>query len=192
MKFVVPLKKLHFQVIEGCIQEDRRCQKVLYEHYYGIMLSVCQRYARDDDEAIGMLNEGFVKVFRNLSKFRPESSLDSWIKRIMINNAIDHYRKNKKHKNVIDIDEVYNYAEQETIHANLNADQLMTLVQQLPPAYKMVFSLFAIEGWNHKQIAEQLNISEGTSKSNLSKARKKLQKMLFKLNGENGKFASHR
>ncbi len=192
MNFVIPLKELHNQVIEGCIKDDRRCQKLLYEHYYGIMLSVCQRYARDDDEAIGMLNEGFVKVFRNLSKFRPESSLDSWIKRIMINNAIDHYRKHKKHKHVIDIDDVYDYAEDETAHSNLGAEQLMGLVQQLPPAYKMVFSLFAIEGWNHNQIAEQLGISEGTSKSNLSKARKKLQKMLFKLNGENGKYASHR
>jgi len=139
MNFVLPLKELQYQVIEGCIKEDRRSQKVLYEHFYGKMLSVCQRYARDDDEAVGMLNEGFVKVFRNLSKFRPESSLDSWIKRIMINNAIDHYRKNKKHKNVIDIDEVYNHAENETIHAQLGADQLMELVQQLPPAYKMVF-----------------------------------------------------
>lgn len=165
-------------LISGCIAGKRLQQKQLYELYFGKMMAVCMRYARDRDEAKDLLNEGFLKVFKNLHQYKPQRSLESWIRRIMINNAIDHYRKNKKHRNIGDIDQVYDHAEDEQVHANLAAAEIMKLIQKLSPSYRTVFSLYVLEGFNHKEIGEKLGISEGTSKSNLSKARGKLQKMI--------------
>ena len=142
------------------------------------MMSVCMRYAKDHEEAKDMLNEGFMKVFKNINKYKATHSLESWIRRIMINNAIDHYRKYKKHRNQIDITEVYDYANDETVSSDLSVKEIMKLVQKLSPAYKTVFNLYVVDGYNHREIAEKLGISEGTSKSNLSKARAKLQQML--------------
>lgn len=165
-------------LIAGCISGNRASQKELYELFFGKMMAVCMRYARDRDEAKDLLNEGFLKAFTNLHKYKPDRSLESWIRRIMINNAIDHYRKNKKHKNHTDIEVVYDHAEDECVHANLAAQEIMKLIQKLSPSYRTVFSLYVLEGFNHKEIGQKLGISEGTSKSNLSKARVKLQKMI--------------
>lgn len=165
-------------LIEGCLAGNRRSQKELYELFFGKMMAVCMRYARDRDEARELLNEGFLKAFTNLHKYKPERSLESWIRRIMINNAIDHYRKNKKHRNHIDIDVVYDHSQDESVHASLAAEEIMKLIQNLSPSYRTVFSLYVLEGFSHREISEKLGISEGTSKSNLSKARVKLQKMI--------------
>lgn len=187
MDLVLQVNDLQKEVISGCIAGDRLSQKALYEHFYSKMLSVCHRYAKDYDEAVGLLNEGFVKVFCNIAKYRPERSLESWIKRIMINNAIDHYRKMKKHRHQMDITEVYDHGKEGDILPSLEAEEILKLVQQLPPAYRTVFNLFAIDGLSHKEIAKQLGISEGTSKSNLSKARAKLKIKLQILYRENEK-----
>jgi len=173
----IPLDSAN-ELLEGCCRGDRIQQKQLYEMFYGKMMSVCMRYAKDQEEAKDMLNEGFMKVFKNIQKYKATHSLESWIRRIMINNAIDHYRKYKKHRNQIDITEVYDYSNDETISSQLSVEEIMKLVQKLSPAYKTVFNLYVVDGYNHREIAEKLGISEGTSKSNLSKARAKLQHML--------------
>lgn len=164
-------------LIAGCVAGKRAAQKQLYEQYYGGMLSICMRYANNYEEAKDILSEGFMKVFKNIHKFQPRHSLASWIKRIMINTAIDHYRKNKKHKRQVDIEYAVNEADSST-HSVLNrlsAAEIMKLVQRLTPAYRTVFSLYVIEGYKHHEIATMLGVSEGTSKSNLAKARAKLQ-----------------
>ncbi len=174
----IPLQTTADQLIEGCIKEDRAAQKRLYELFYGKMMGVSMRYAIDADEAKDIVNAGFLKVFKNIHKFKPTHSLESWIRRIMINTAIDHYRKNKKHRNKLDITEVYDYSENESISAQLSANEILKLVQKLSPAYRTVFCLYVIDGFNHREIGEKLGISEGTSKSNLAKGRAKLQKMV--------------
>lgn len=178
------LKKLNIpleDIIAGCLRGDRLSQKQLYEKYYGKMMMVCMRFARDEEESMGLLNEGFLKVFEKLHTFRPESSLESWIRRIMVNNAIDHYRRNKKHQQVGDIEDASYLSSSEEILPNLTADEIILLIQKLPPSYRTVFNLFVLEGLSHKEIGQQLNISEGSSKSNLSKARTKLQFLIKKL-----------
>ncbi len=168
------------ELLEGCIREERGYQKELYEKYYGRMMAVCLRYTNNREEARDILNEGFMKVFKNLAKYKPKHSLEAWIKRIMINTAIDHYRKNKKLRNNVDIE----YASTKPAEDNnniihqLTAQEILKLVQRLTPAYRTVFSLYVIEGYNHREIGEKLGISEGTSKSNLAKARGKLRTMI--------------
>lgn len=168
------------QLLAGCIRGERVYQKQLYELYYGKMMAVCMRYTNNREEARDILHEGFIKVYRNLSRYKPSHSLESWIRRIMINTAIDHYRKNKKYRNQVDLDyaahkiEVSNH----TPINQLSAQEIMKLVQQLPPAYRTVFNLYVVEGYNHREIGNKLGISEGTSKSNLSKARAKLRKLV--------------
>ena len=164
-------------LIAGCVANNRAVQRQLYEQYYGGMLSICMRYSNDYEEAKDILNEGFMKVFKNIHKFEPRHSLASWIKRIMINTAIDHYRKNKKHNQQVDIEYAVNEPDvsSHSVLNRLSAAEIMKLVQRLTPAYRTVFSLYVIEGYKHHEIASMLEISEGTSKSNLAKARAKLQ-----------------
>lgn len=169
-------------IVKGCIKGNRFYQKKLYELFHGKMMGIAMRYSNNYEEARDVVNEGFMKVFKNLPKFKPTHSLECWIKRIIINTAIDHYRKNKKYnqqvelicatqQNRVEVDDNY-------IEHKLSADEIMKLVQALPPAYRTVFNLYVIEGYTHKEIANILNVSEGTSKSNLAKARKKLKKTI--------------
>lgn len=167
-------------LLAACKRGERSAQKQLYELFYNKMMMVCLRYAANREEAKDLLNEGFLKVFLNIHKFQPNYTLESWIRRIMVNNAIDNYRRTKKHRYQTDIDEVYDHSEDEVVSSQLSANEIMKLVNTLSPAYKAVFNLFAIEGFSHKEIAAKLGISEGTSKSNLSKARAKLKVMLKK------------
>ena len=164
-------------LIAGCVANNRATQRQLYEQYYSGMLSICMRYAKNYEEAKDILNEGFMKVFKNIHKFQPRHSLASWIKRIMINTAIDHYRKNKKHNQQVDIEYAAHEADvsSHSVLHRLSAAEIMKLVQRLTPAYRTVFSLYVIEGYKHHEIATMLGVSEGTSKSNLAKARAKLQ-----------------
>jgi len=145
-----------------------------------LAISVSKRYTRDLDEAQSVVNEGMLKVFRQLDQYSPELSFGGWIRRIMVNASIDHYRRLKRYQ-----DRYTDYEGEEStmifdegILEKISADEILTLVQELPPAYRMVFSLYAVEGYNHREIAEELGISEGTSKSNYSKAKAKLQKAL--------------
>lgn len=171
VKMNEPLEEL----LAGCIRGDRICQKELYQKYYGKMMAVCYRYTNNREDARDIFHIGIMKVFKNLHNYQPSSSLDSWIRRIMINTAIDHYRKHKKHNNETDLEYASNTPMNSHIVEQMSADEILKLVQRLSPGYRAVFNLYVIDGFTHKEIGEKLNISEGTSKSNLSKARAKLQ-----------------
>ena len=141
-------------------------------------MGICLRYSKHREEAVEIVNDGFMKVFNNLDKYTVGKSFKGWLRRIMINAAIDYYRKNEKHYNMLDISYANNQETEETALEQLSAQEIINAIQQLPASYRMVFNLFVIEGYKHEEIAAQLNITAGTSKSNLSMARSKLQKIL--------------
>ncbi|HRS53934.1 MAG TPA: sigma-70 family RNA polymerase sigma factor [Bacteroidales bacterium] len=169
-------------LINRCINNDPVAQELLYRRYASKMFGVCMRYAANKMEAEDILQEGFIKIFTNLSKYRGEGSFEGWIRRTMVNTAINHYYKNIKFLQDIDIDEVdiVNFFDQDAI-SNLSEAELLKLIQELPEGYRMVFNLYVIEGYSHKEIAEQLGITENTSKSQLSRARAALQNKIRKL-----------
>ncbi|MEM9022258.1 MAG: RNA polymerase sigma factor [Bacteroidota bacterium] len=170
-------------LIRGCNEGSRRSQQRVYERFYGKMLGVCMRYAKDRDEAKDILQEGFIKVFGNIRKYTGDGSFEGWVRRIMVNTAIDAFRKNKTSAMLPDSDYIDRIKddsgeadEQESIFDTLDTKRIMQEVQNLSPAYRMVFSLYVVEGYSHQEIADQLGISVGTSKSNLSKAKMNLKK----------------
>lgn len=176
-------------LLAGCRRADRAMQQRLYGLYYGYALSICLRYTRQRDEAVEVVNDGFLKVFRDISRFDTDryevaSSFRGWLKKIMIRTAIDCFRANEKHHLPEDLADIPH----EPIDPGLTPldtlayDDLLRLVQLLPPAYRTVFNLFAIDGYTHEEIAQHLHISTGTSKSNLFKARAHLQHLLKKTN----------
>ncbi|WP_207429728.1 RNA polymerase sigma factor [Pedobacter sp. SYSU D00535] len=176
-------------LLEGCRRGERRAQELLYKMLASRMLGVCTRYAKDRYEAEDMLQIGFVKVFQKVKEFRGEGSFEGWIRRIMVNSAIEVYRKNQRMLDVVDINEVYD-VQQVTFDMNgLETKDLLRLIQQLPAGYKLVFNLYAIEGYSHKEIADQLGITEGASKSQLSRARAVLKEKIMKLEGS--KYVDH-
>ncbi len=166
------------KIREGCIRGDTGSQKKLYYDFYSFAMAICLRYARDRDEAENILNAGFFKVLTNLIRYDKAKPFLPWLGRIMTNTAIDHYRSQLRHPGTDDITEVDTYGENPVIDSKLNYDDLIKLVQKLPPGYRAVFNLYAIEGFTHEEIAERLGITAGTSKSNLFKARQKLIAML--------------
>lgn len=168
------------EIIEGCIKGGRKYQKVLYERFYGSMMVVCMRYTHDREEARDVLHEAFMKVFKNIGKFSLGTNLGAWIRRIMVNTAIDHYRKRAKGPALVEINHAIHEIDTHNILSDMGAEEILAMVQKLSPAYKMVFNLYVIEGYSHKEVGKLLGISEGTSKSNLAKARAKLQKMILK------------
>jgi RNA polymerase sigma-70 factor (ECF subfamily) len=142
------------------------------------MYPVCLRYATDEDEALDILHEGFIKVFRYIAKYQIDTSLTAWIKRIMINTAIDYYRK-KSRRRVEDIDTAKAvFSDIPDAVSMISAEEIIEALQALSPAYRSVFNLYIIEGYSHKEVAELLNITESTSRSNLVKARQKLRNLL--------------
>lgn len=168
------------QILAQCIEKQPKAQKQLFDLLAPKMYSVCLRYAYDSDEAKDILQESFIKVFNNLERFEHKGSFEGWVKRIFINTSIEFYRKNQKENIVDSIDDVKEKSiDTQTISA-LKAADLMRLVNRLPKGYRTVFNLFAIEGYKHEEIAEMLNISENTSKSQLHKARLFLQELVLK------------
>ena len=175
-------KQLHI-LLEKCLSKDRKAQKELYELYFGHALKICLRYANDRDEAIELVNDGFMKIFTKLHLYQPNYSFKSWLIRIMINTAIDFYRSKIKKLHMEDLEKVGDFKEQENILSGLQYQDIVRLVQKLSVAYRTVFNLFVIDGFSHLEISEKLSISIGTSKSNLFKARQQLKEMI--LNMEN-------
>lgn len=178
-------KALLEKIIKGCLQNDRRSQEELFKLYYGKMLGVCMRYSRDRDTAEEILQEGFIKIFDKLSAFDYKGSFEGWMRRIMANTAIDSIRRSKKNPTLSDNDEDFKLGTEDPVvkqeeieFVGLKAEMAMEAIQELSPAYQAVFNLYVIEEYTHKEIAEILGISEGTSKSNLSKAKLNLQKIL--------------
>ena len=173
------------ELISGCVKNDRRSQEELFKLFYGKMLGVCMRYARDRDTAEEMLQEGFIKIFDKLESFDYKGSFEGWIRRIVSNTAIDNIRKSKKNPLLTDNDEDFKLGGSDPIVENEEIQFLgrkagiaLEAVQNLSPAYRAVFNLHVMEEYTHKEIAEILGISEGTSKSNLSKAKMNLQRTL--------------
>jgi RNA polymerase sigma factor (sigma-70 family) len=172
-------------IIQGCVQANRGSQKLFYQLYYGYAGSICMRYCSNPDDAAEITNDGFLKIFRSLDSFNPkysdiEASLKGWMKRIIVNTAIDHFRKNRQHLMVAEIfDDHFNIADEtETSIDRMTCKEILAVIQKLSPVYRMVFNLFVIDGYKHEEIAQQLKISVGASKSNLSKARMNIKKML--------------
>lgn len=165
-------------LLRACVNGDRDSQKMLYKRYYGFAMSICMRYAGGREEAQEIVNDGFLKIFAALGKIDLEQPMKPWIRRIMVNASIDHFRRNAKHQNQLDIAYAAEQPIDETAISQLTTEEIMAFVQQLSPAYRTVFNLYVIEGYTHNEIANMLGVSEGASKSNLAKARVKLRKML--------------
>ena len=172
-------------IIDGCLSGNRRDQELLYRRYYPKLYAVCIQYSGNTEEARDVLQEGFIKIFENLSHYSHEGSFEGWMRRIIVNTALEKYRNRYYLSRVDDIDEVDEPAAgpDTSDFAGLEAYDLLNMIMQLPPKYRMVFNLYAIEGYSHKEIGSMLNISEGTSKSNLSRARDILQKKVTILTG---------
>lgn len=165
-------------LIKACVRKERWAQKKLYEEYYGSMMGVCLRYANGQDDALDILHEGFIKVYKHIEKYQPGTSLSAWIRRIMVNTAIDYYRKNLRRRTE-DIEQAYDISTEDADAVSQCTEQeILEAVQQLSPAYRAVFNLYVIEGYSHKEIADILDITESTSRSNLVKARVKLKAIL--------------
>ena len=165
-------------LLHGCRNGNRKSQELLYKQCYGYAMSVCLRYTRTRDEAIEVLNDGFLKVFTKTEKYDPGKSFKGWLRRIMINSALDHYRRQAKHYFHEDVEAAADVHATDTVLGHLAHNELIELVQRLSPAYRLVFNLYVIDGFAHEEIAQQLGISVGTSKSNLARAREQLRNML--------------
>jgi RNA polymerase sigma factor (sigma-70 family) len=177
------------ELISGCIKGKRSAQKALYDLYASRMFGICLRYARNRDDAEDMLQEGFIKIYSSMSSFRGQGSFEGWMKRIMVNNALNMLRKNAKaflfselnESTYVVPDETENENDLMKLYGEISPQILMKQIAALPDGYKVVFNLYAIEDYSHKEIGEMLNISENTSKSQLSRARKYLRKRLEEL-----------
>lgn len=169
------------ELIKKCTCGDLLAQKTFYEKFAGKMYGVCLRYMNGDDEAQDVLQDGFIKVFDNLPKYQKKGSLEGWVRRIIVNTALDQIRKNKKYMQNVDVDTVdYLLEDDSFIVEELEATDLLKIINKLPEGYRVVFNLFAIEGYSHKEIGDRLGITESTSKSQYSRARKILRTVLLK------------
>ena len=171
------------QLIEQCLQNNKKAQKKLFDSFAPVLLGVCMRYTKDRSEAEDVLQEVFIKIYKSLGQFEDKGSFEGWMKRITVNTAITHYRKNLKHAYQEDITEIreLNISNNSYREAEFTHDELLGVIRALPPGYKMVFNLFAVEGYKHKEIAEMMNIDISTSKSQYSRARKLIQQKLEEL-----------
>jgi len=175
--------------IRGCALNNRESQKKIYGSFYGYAMSICHRYTNHDEDATEILNDGFLKVFVEIYRFKPAytdtvSSFKGWLRKIMIYTAIDHFRKNQKHSLTRELNENYIHlpSGEEDAIAKITYEEIISAIKFLTPGYRMVLNLFIIEGYSHDEIAREIGISIGTSKSNLAKARKQLQKILLERN----------
>lgn len=174
-------------LIKGCLEGDRRMQEELYKRFSPKMYAVCLRYAGNAEEAQDILQEGFVKIFRKMDSFRGEGSFEGWIRRVFVNTAIEHFRRRTYQQPITEQHE--NAIEGKGLSAldNLAEKDIMELIQQLSPGYRTVFNMYVVEGYTHKEIGDMLGISEGTSKSQLSRAKVILQDMVKKYLDERNK-----
>jgi len=169
------------ELVEGCVRNDRRCQEVLYRKYYTRMMQMCMRYTSDQDIAMEIVNTGFLRVFKKLDTFAFKGSLEGWIRKLVYHSLSEYYKKNAKYMQKMVFEEK-DASVSETALENIFAEDIMKMVEMLPPATQRVFRLYAIEGFTHPEISEKINISVGTSKWHLSAARKKLQELISKKN----------
>jgi RNA polymerase sigma-70 factor (ECF subfamily) len=172
-------------LIEKCRNGERKAQEMLYKQFASKMLGVCLRYAADRMEAEDVLQNGFIKVFGKIADYRGEGSFEGWVRRIMVHCSLEYYRKRHKVLQLVDMDDAAEeHAINPTALASLGAKELLILVQGLSPGYRLVFNLYAIEGYSHREIAEMAGITEGASKSQLSRARAILKEQIMKKEGK--------
>jgi RNA polymerase sigma factor (sigma-70 family) len=167
-------------LIAGCCRKERSSQEALYRNFFGYGLSICLRYAQNREEAVEIMNDGFLKIFQHIESFDTSRSFKTWLAKIMVNTSIDFLRSKKKLVFVDDISQVTEPGTDEKIIDKLAYEELLKHVQALPPGYRTVFNLYIMEGYQHQEIAVMLRISEGTSKSNLFKAKKILKERIIK------------
>ena len=165
-------------LIKGCLNGERKMQEVMYYRYSPKMYAVCLRYSSNADDAQDLLQDGFIKVYKNLDKFRGEGSFEGWMRRIFVNTSIEHFRKKTKINTIADSSEVQVEDKEWTALDTIAEKDIIKIIQTLSPGYRQVFNMYVIEGYSHKNIAEILGISEGTSKSQLARAKVILQKLV--------------
>ncbi len=165
-------------VLQACLTGDASAQRCLIGQFAGYAKSICLRYAAHAEEAEEIINDGFLKVFTHLPRYDPTQPFKAWLRTIMVNTAVDYYRKSQKWANQLSLDGVDVADWNDDILGEMSAREILELVQQLPPAYRMVFTMFVVDGYSHREIGDLLGIQEGTSKSNLRDARRKLQLMI--------------
>jgi RNA polymerase sigma-70 factor (ECF subfamily) len=176
------------QLLRDASNGDRRAQFQLYKRCFNVLMATCARYRRTEDDSMALVNEGFLKIIQNLEKYRAETPFDAWIRRIMINTLIDDFRKNRKVTELIenhdftDTNHPTGLVDFNEAELHFDADRLESLIRLLPPVSQKVFNLFAIDGFNHREIGQMLGISDGTSKWHLSFARQRLRELLSKEN----------
>ncbi|MEM6347739.1 MAG: RNA polymerase sigma factor [Bacteroidota bacterium] len=179
------------QMLQACARQERQGQRQLYEKYYASMVWVCYRYVKDKDQSEDLAHEGFIKVFRNIERFRNQGSLEGWIKRIMINVCLDYLRKQGRWQEELPL----MYAESEAVPAqavnDLQAEYIFECIQQLPPLLRSVFNLNVVEGYPHKEIGKMLDLKESTSRAYLSEAKKQLRKVLQHYRTDQKQFQSN-
>ncbi|WP_306641288.1 RNA polymerase sigma factor [Sanyastnella coralliicola] len=167
------------ELVDACLANERSAQKELYDQFSGQMMAVCLRYAGNPNDAADMMQEGFIKVFEKLGQYKGDGALGAWIRRVMVNSALIHIRKEKRHAFQESIDEAYDlHITDFNVLSELAAKDILALIAQLPTGYRTVFNLYAIEGYSHKEIAEKLEISESTSKTQFHKAKIQLRNQL--------------
>lgn len=167
-------------LIKGCIEGDRRMQKELYDRFSPKMYAVCLRYMGNADDAQDILQEGFIKIYKNLERFRGDGSFEGWVRRIFVNTAIEQIRKKKMDLSLTEKEETIEYKSVSAVD-NINEKDLLKIVSGLSPGYRSVFNMYVVEGFSHKEIGELLGISEGTSKSQLARARMILQERINRI-----------
>lgn len=166
------------QLVEGCLKGHRLAQKELYDRYFGKMLGIAMRYTKHQEEAIEILNASFMKVFNSLDKYQDNNNLAGWIAKIVFNCSIDHVRKHTKYRKVMNFEVEKDRPVLNDSINNLNVEDIYKLIQQLPAASRTVFCLYVVDGYKHKEVAEMLDITVGTSKWHLANARKELQRLI--------------
>jgi RNA polymerase sigma factor (sigma-70 family) len=178
MDYSLSLHHNEKQFVAALVRGNRDAQRALYEEYYAPLMSICQRYAGSEDEAMDLLHESFIKIFKKISRYESGTALLAWMRRITVNTAIDHYRRSKRRRTE-DLEKAYHISsDAPDVISQFSAQEILRAVQKLPPTYRTIFNLYVIEGYSHREISEQLEITESTSRSNLVKARGKLQKVL--------------
>ena len=165
-------------IIAACLAGSQQAQKALINMFLSYARNVCYPYVSNKEEAEEVINDGFLKIFTHLEKYDHSRPFKVWFKSILIHTAIDHYRKSIKNLQQVNIDYIEVVNDSADVISKISADEILAMVQKLPASYRLVFNLYAIEGYTHREIAEILNIKEGTSKSNLQDARRKLQSMI--------------
>lgn len=165
-------------LIKGCIEGNPQMQRLLYDRFSSMMYGVCLRYSDNTEDANDVMQEGFIKVYKSLSKFRGEGSFEGWVRRIFINTSIEHYRKKVKLYNVGEVQENTIEDNELNVLDSLATKDILNIINELSPGYKQVFNMHVIEGYSHKEIAEMVGITEGTSKSQLARAKGVLKKII--------------